>query len=116
MDVEAEILDLKRRMTTLENEVKANHDFSVKLFVYIREMRDDIAVIRSHAVITDKRIERLEARMDRVEADLAALRSDVKELRSDLNGLRSEFKAFRKELPGIIADTMREVLRDYRGR
>jgi chromosome segregation ATPase len=116
MDVEAEILDLKRRMTILENEVRANRDVSVKLFIHIREMRDDIALIRSHAVVTDKRMERLEQRMDRVEADLTALKTEVKELRTDLNGLRSEFNAFRKELPGMIADTMREVLRDYRGR
>jgi chromosome segregation ATPase len=123
MDVEAEIISLKRRMTTLETEVHTNQEFSVRLFSYVRETRDDIAVLRSdvallrtHAVVTDKRIERIEQRMDRVEADLTALKSEVQELRSDLNGLRSEFNTFRKELPGIIADTMREVLRDYRGR
>jgi chromosome segregation ATPase len=116
MDVEAEIVDLKRRVTILENDVRANHDVSVKLFSHIRDMRDDVALIRTHSVVTDKRLERLEERMDRVEADLTALKSEVKELRSDLTGLRSEFNAFRKELPGMIAETMREVLRDYRGR
>ena len=100
MDVEAEILDLKHRMTVLENEVKANHDFSVKLFIYIRDMRDDIALLRSHAVVMDKRVEHLEQRMERVESDIAAL--------------RSEFNAFRQELPSLIADTMREVLREMR--
>jgi hypothetical protein len=29
---------------------------------------------------------------------------------------RSEFNAFRKEMPGLIADTMREVLREFRSR
>ena len=130
MDVEAEIVDLKRRMSTLENEVRTNHEFSVKLFTYVREMRDDIAILRSHAVIADKRVERLEERMERVEGDLAALRSDFKELhsefkelrsefsglRSEFSGLRSEFETFRKELPAMIADTMREVLREFRSR
>jgi chromosome segregation ATPase len=102
MDVEAEILDLKRRMTLLENEVKADHDFSVKLFIQIRHMREDIALLRSHAVVMDKRVEHLEERMGRVESDLAAL--------------RSEFNAFRQELPGLIADTMREVLGEMRNR
>lgn len=109
MDVEAEILDLKRRVTTLEKEVDVNHDFSVKLFSYIRDMRDDIALVRSHAVVTDKRIQRLEERMDKVEQRL-------ERVEIDLSGLRAEFNAFRKELPGMIADTMREVMREYRGR
>jgi chromosome segregation ATPase len=123
MDVEAEIVELKRRVTTLENEVKANHDFSVKLFTYVREMRDDISLLREHAVAAGKHAElieeglgRLDKRVDRIEADLAALRNEVKELRSDLSSLRSEFNTFRKELPGMIAETMREVLREYRGR
>jgi chromosome segregation ATPase len=123
MDVEAEITELKRRMTVLENEVRADHEFSVKVFVYVREMRDDVALLRSHAVVADKRIERLEERVERIEASLGALRMDLNELRSEFNELRSEFAAsrsefntFRKEMPGMIADTMREVLREFRSR
>ena len=116
MDVEAEITELKRRMTVLENEVKADHEFSVKLFIYVREIRDDVALLRSHAVIADKRIERLEERMERLETTLAAVRSEVNELRADFNASRSEFAAFRKQLPEMIADTMREVLREHRSR
>ena len=116
MNLEAEITELKRRMTMLENEVKADHDFSVKLFSYVREMRDDVALLRSHAVVADRRIERLEERMERVETSLAAVRAEVNELRSDFNASHTEFQAFRKELPAMIADTMREVLRDYRAR
>ena len=116
MDVEAEIAELKRRMTVLENEVKADHEFSVKLFVYVREMRDDVALLRSHAVVADKRIERLEERVERIEASLDALRMDFKELRSDFAVLRSEFNTFRDQMPGMIADSMREVLREFRSR
>ncbi len=116
MDVEAEILDLKRRVMVLENEVGANHDFSVKLFTHMRDMRDDIALIRTHSVVTDKRLERLEARMDRLEQRADKIDQRLERVEADLHGLRSEFNAFRKELPGMIAETMREVLRDYRGR
>jgi chromosome segregation ATPase len=116
MDVEAEILDLKRRMMILENEVRANHDFSVKLFIHIRDMRDDVALIRTHSVVTDKRLERLEERIDRLEQRVDKMDQRLERVEFDLSGLRSEFSAFRKELPGMIADTMREVLRDYRGR
>jgi hypothetical protein len=93
MDVEAEITELKRRITVLENEVRADHEFSVKVFVYVREMRDDVALLRSHAVVADKRIERLEERVERIEASLGALRMDLNELRSEFNELRSEFAA-----------------------
>jgi chromosome segregation ATPase len=36
------------------------------------------------------------------------------ELRGDVNGLRTEVHALRKELPTIVADVMREVLREKR--
>jgi chromosome segregation ATPase len=107
MDVEAEIAELKRRLVVLENEVQADHDFAVKAFMHVRQMRDDIALLRAHAVVNDKRIERLEERMERVETDIAALRSDLK-------GMRGELDSFRKELPAMISDTMREVLREFR--
>jgi chromosome segregation ATPase len=116
MDVEAEIVELKRRMTTLENEVTANHDFSVKLFIHIRDMREDIALVRSHAVVTDKRLERLEERMARLEHRTEKIDQRLERVESDLHGLRSEFNTFRKELPGMIAETMREVLREHRSR
>jgi chromosome segregation ATPase len=102
MDVEAEIIDLKRRITSLETEVKSEQQFSVRLFQAIRELRDDVALLRTHSMVLGDRVGRLEERMDRVESELAAL--------------RSEFNAFRKELPAMIAETMREVLREYRGR
>jgi chromosome segregation ATPase len=36
------------------------------------------------------------------------------ELRGEVSGLRTEFHALRKELPTIVADVMREVLREQR--
>jgi chromosome segregation ATPase len=36
------------------------------------------------------------------------------ELRGEVSGLRTEFHALRKELPTIVADVMREVLREKR--
>jgi chromosome segregation ATPase len=36
------------------------------------------------------------------------------ELRSEVGGLRTEFHALRKELPTIVANVMREVLREKR--
>ena len=123
MDVQAEILDLKRRVTALENEVQSNHDFSVKIFTYVREVRDDIALLREHAVATGKRVEhmdlrldQLERRMDKLDQRVGRMEQRLERVENDVAALRSEFNVFRKELPGMIADTMREVLRDYRSR
>ena len=109
MDVETEIVELKRRVTLLESEVKADRELPVRLFQYVREIRDDVALLRSHAMVIDGRLGRLEERMDGVEQRLDRVESE-------LASLRSEFATFRKELPGIIAETMREVLRDMRSR
>ena len=123
MDVETEIVELKRRVTLLESEVKADRELPVRLFQYVREIRDDVALLRSHAMVIDGRLGRLEERMDgveqrleRVEQRLDRVEQRLDRVESELASLRSEFATFRKELPGIIAETMREVLRDMRSR
>lgn len=116
MDVETEIAELTRRLTAVEKEVKAEQQFSVRLFNYVREMRDDLAMLRSHAVVTDGRTGRLEERMDRLEIRLDKLEQRLSKVEDDLSALRSEFNDFRKELPGIIAETVREVFREFRAR
>jgi chromosome segregation ATPase len=116
MDVEAEIIELKRRIAVLENEVEADRELPVRLFRYVREMRDDIALLRQHAVAAGKHVETIETRLDRVEQRLDKVEQRLSKVESELTGLRAEFNAFRKELPGMIAEAMREVLREYRSR
>jgi acyl carrier protein phosphodiesterase len=89
MDVETEIAELKRRVAELESEAKGERQLSRRQFEQIREIRDDMAVLRSHAVTLDKRLDRMDDRLGRLE---------------------SAFAAF----PGLIAETMREVLREDR--
>jgi DNA-binding transcriptional MerR regulator len=60
-------------------------------------------VLDQHSKVLDqhsKILEQHSKRFDRVDADLMALRGEV--------------QALRKELPGIVADVMREVLREPR--
>lgn len=116
MDVEIEIAELKRRMTVLENEVEADRELPVRLFSYVREMRDDVAILRSHAVATGKHVEAIDTRLDRLEQRMDRVEQRLHKVESELTELRAEFNTFRKELPGMIAATMREVLRDYRNR
>lgn len=116
MDVEAEIIDLKRRMTALETEVKSEQQFSVRLFQAIRELRDDVTLLRNHSMVVGDRVGKLEERMERVEQRLDRVEERLARVESEVAALRSEFNTFRKELPTMIAETMREVLREYRGR
>jgi predicted RNase H-like nuclease (RuvC/YqgF family) len=63
-----------------------------------RQNGNDIAAIRVQLGRIEQRVERTE--------------SEVRSLRSEFGQLRDEFGALRKELPVIVAETMREVLRE----
>jgi hypothetical protein len=96
MDVEAEILDLKRRVGELEGsfgflteQVKGVHKD------LLRFEQKTYRKLQEH----DTRFNRLDAKIDAVERKI-----DVK-----VDGLA-------KALPVIMADTMRDVLREERGK
>jgi hypothetical protein len=94
MDVEAEIRDLKRRV----GEIEGSFGF---LSRQIGDVHRDLLAFQAQ---TEHRFERVEARIDRVET----------ELRSEVGGVRSEVRGLRQALPGIVADSMREVLAEQR--
>jgi archaellum component FlaC len=88
MNVEAEIRDLKRRVSELEgsfgfltNQVKGVH---TDLLAFQEKTEQHFAKV-------DGRLDKVEGRLDRVE-------KGVKDLRHDM--------------PGIVSDAMREVLRE----
>ncbi len=88
MNVEAEIRDLKRRVSELEgsfgfltNQVKGVH----KDLLAFQEKTEQ------HFAKVDGRLDRVDGRLDRVE-------KGVKDMRHDM--------------PGIVSDAMREVLRE----
>ncbi len=88
MDVEAQIADLTHRVTALEAEAQGQQRYNARILGMLTELRDDVAILRSHAVGLGQRFDALEAK---VTAEIGSLRRD---------------------LPGIIAETMREVLRE----
>ena len=92
MDVEAEIRDLKRRVSELEGsfgflteQVKGVH----KDLLRFEEKTD------SQLQNVDSKLREHDTRFDRLEKDL---------------------KGFRTDMPKIVGDTMREVLREQRGK
>jgi hypothetical protein len=86
---ESEVLE--RRVTALEQEVEGEKLVTRHILEQTRRNGDDIAAIRTQ-------LGRMEVRLDRTESDVAIL--------------KTEFRAFRSEFPRIVADTVREVLRE----
>jgi predicted RNase H-like nuclease (RuvC/YqgF family) len=101
MDLEAEIRDLKRRVSELEGsfgfltrQVQGVH----KDLLRFEEKTD--AKLREH----DERFANIDRRFDRLEHKVDGLDGKID---STVSGLR-------RDLPKIVGDTMREVLREGR--
>jgi len=88
MDVAAQIADLTRRVAALEAEAQGQQRYNARILGMLTELRDDVAILRSHAVGLGQRFDALEAKV------------------------AVEISGLRRDLPGIIAQTMREVLRE----
>lgn len=88
-----DIAELERRVTALE---AAQNDTTQTLRWVVAKLGRIAAVQEEHTL----RLDRIESRLDKVEAKLDRLQSD--------------FCGFREELPGMIADIMREVLAEKR--
>lgn len=82
---------LESRVNTVEQEADGEKLLSRYILNQARQNGDDLGIIKT-------RVDRLETKVDRIEAELSSLRKDVTSLRGDL--------------PAIIAETMREVLRE----
>src|SRR3954453_22174693 len=94
VDIEA----LERRVAALEQEVEGEKVVSRYILDQTRRNGDDLAAIRS-------RLDRIEARLDRHDARFERFEGERQSLRMELRSLRSD-------LPQIVAETMREVLRE----
>jgi hypothetical protein len=97
MDVEGEIRDLKRRVGELEGgfgfltqQVRAVHLDVLNFQDQTNQRFDKI----------DGRFDKVEGRLDRVEGRLDRVEAEVRQLR--------------EELPTVVGDVMREVLREQK--
>jgi hypothetical protein len=60
-------------------------------------------------------LEWIAGEMGKIKAGQDMLRIDVQEIKSDLQSVRADVARPRGDLPDMIADTMREVLKEPRG-
>ena len=91
----AGVKELEARVAVLEGEVQGEKIVTRYILEQTRRNGDDLAAVKS-------RLDRVESRLDRLEQKLDAL--------------GNAFDSFRRDLPKIIGQTMREVLRERDGR
>jgi hypothetical protein len=108
LDVEAQIVDLTCRVSALEKTAKGQDRHNSRVTELLAELKEDVALLRRHAISTGQKVEDIDMRLGRVEACLEGVRTDIAGLRRDL----ADVTGLRRDLPGIIAETMREVLRE----
>jgi hypothetical protein len=97
MDVEAEIRDLKRRVGELEG------GFGF-LTQQLQGVHRDLLGFQEQA----------NQRFDRVERDIQGVKADVRGVQGEVRGVKAEVSGLRKDLPSVVGDVMREVLREQR--
>jgi SMC interacting uncharacterized protein involved in chromosome segregation len=103
--------DLKRVETRVEyvaQEVEGEKMLSRYILQQARRNGDDLAILKG-------RTERMEAKADKLEGKMDKLEGRVEKIEAELRALRSDFNTSQTKLPGMIAEVMREVLRESRG-
>ena len=96
--------DLKRVETRVEfvaQEVDGERLLSRYILQQARQNGDDLAVVKTRVERIEGKVEKLEQKIDRLE--------------TEVRGLRGDFNSSQLKLPGLIAEVMREVLRETRG-
>ena len=101
-DVTREEFDhVKTRLSVVEREVEGEKLVTRHILEQTRRNGDDLAAVKT-------RLDRVERKVDGLEQKLGGLEQKVGGLEHNLNGLR-------KDLPKIVGDTVREVLRERDG-
>lgn len=120
-ELEMRVIELERKVSELSTEAQGQQKLNVRLVQMMEQLRDDVATVRRHSVAMghkieelDGRVTSLEVRLGKLEVRMEKLEARMERLEARMEKLEKEFSEFRRELPGIIAETMREVLREYR--
>jgi hypothetical protein len=100
-----EFTQIKTRVDIVEREVEGEKMVTRYILEQSRRNGDDLATVKT-------RLDRIEGRVDEVDQDVKGLRAEFGGLGGEFVALRGEFVVLRESLPKIVADVMREVLRE----
>lgn len=89
----------REEFKVLEREVEGEKMVTRHILEQTRRNGDDLAAIRT--------------RMDRLEQKVDSLKHDFDGLKQDFDGLKHDVNGLTKALPTVVADVMREVLKEH---
>ena len=101
--------EFEARVGVLEREVEGEKMFTRHILEQTRRNGDDLAAVKT-------RMDRVETRLDRVETRLGGVESRLGGVENGLGGLEHKVSALTRDLPKIVADAMRDVLRERDGK
>lgn len=96
---------LENRLTVLEQEVAGEKLVTRHILEQTRKNSADLTEIEAdmRALKTD---------VSGLKADGRHLKADMAELRGEVGAIKAELRSLRHDLPGIVADVVREVVRE----
>ena len=97
--------EFEARVGVLEREVEGEKMVTRYILEQTRRNGDDLAILKT-------RMDRVEQKVDSLSAEVTGLRNEIVELRSEFVGLRGTVSGLVANLPRIIGDVVREVLRE----
>jgi archaellum component FlaC len=101
MNVEAEIRDLKRRVSELEG------SFGF-LMEQVKGVHRDLLGFQE---LTEQRFDGVDAHLDRIDGRLDRVDDRLDRVEDRLGGVETEVRTLREDLPEIVGDAVRAVLR-----
>ncbi len=104
MDVEGEIRDLKRRVGELEGGCGF-------LTQQVRTVHLDLLGFQSQ---TNARFDQVDGRLDKVDGRLDKVVGRLDRVEKEVRAVKAEVASLREELPTVVGDVMREVLREQK--
>ena len=104
MDVEAEIRDLKRRV----GEIEGSFGF---LTEQVKGVHKDLLAFQAK---TEQRFDEVDQRFDQVDTKLDKIDGKVDRFDGRLDHVETGLRGLRTDMPKIVGETMREVLREQR--
>lgn len=103
----------------LADEVAGEKTVTRHILEQTRRNGDDLAGVRTRVGRVeekvdglDRKVEGLDRKVEALDRKVDGLARDVGSLQSDVGGLRADLHGLREALPGIVAETLRDVLRE----
>jgi septal ring factor EnvC (AmiA/AmiB activator) len=103
---------LALRVAAVEQEVEGEKLVSPQVLKQIRRNGADIAAMRVSVGVQKSDVDTLKWDVVTLKSDVSSLKSDVTAIKSGLRSLSAKFDALQSNLSRIVADTIREVLRE----